>query len=91
MLMKPENKEQLAKILKYHVVSGNMSAKDIMGMTQLKTLDDDKTLNIHVMDSTTMVNDAKIIKPDIKCSNGTIHWIDTVLMPANSLSTNGQE
>jgi hypothetical protein len=28
-----------------------------------------------------MLNDAKVIKTDVVCSNGVIHWVDTVLMP----------
>ena len=80
-LMKPENKEKLAKILTYHVVSGNMDAKELMGKTELKSVEGGE-LHLKSEDGKLMVNDATVTKPDIKCSNGTIHWVDTVLMPS---------
>jgi uncharacterized surface protein with fasciclin (FAS1) repeats len=83
-LLKPENKDKLVKILTYHVVSGNYDAKELMGKTELKTVEGD-TLTLKTMDGKLMVGNDKsmgtVTKPDIKCSNGTIHWIDTVLMP----------
>jgi uncharacterized surface protein with fasciclin (FAS1) repeats len=79
-LLKPENKEQLAMILKYHVVSGEVSAADVMKMTSAKTLEGED-LTIKVDGSTVMVNNAKVIMTDIKTKNGVIHVIDTVLMP----------
>ena len=80
-LMQPDHQQELATILKYHVVPGNFSSKEIMGLTEIKTLDREKTLKIQALDERTLVNEARITKADIKCSNGTIHWIDTVLMP----------
>jgi uncharacterized surface protein with fasciclin (FAS1) repeats len=41
----------------------------------------DKDLDVKVSDGAVTVNDAKVIKTDIKASNGVIHAIDTVLMP----------
>ena len=79
-LLKPENKAELAKILKYHVVSGKVLAADVMKMTSAKTLDGDE-LKIKVDGSTVMVNNAKVIMTDIQTKNGVIHAIDTVLMP----------
>jgi uncharacterized surface protein with fasciclin (FAS1) repeats len=84
MLLKPENKEKLAKILTYHVVPGDNDSKAVMGMTSAKTAEGSE-LRIMTKDGKVMVGNDKgwatVIKPDIKCSNGTIHWIDTVLMP----------
>ena len=79
-LLKPENKEKLKAILLYHVVSGKVSAKQVMAMTSGKSVSG-KTLKIETMGDHVMVNDAKVIKTDIPATNGTIHWIDTVLMP----------
>ncbi len=85
-LLKPENKDKLIKILTFHVVSGDNDAKAVMGMTSAKTVEGD-TLTISTKDGKVMLGNDKamatVIKPDIKCTNGTIHWIDTVLMPAN--------
>ncbi|HVX84842.1 MAG TPA: fasciclin domain-containing protein [Phycisphaerae bacterium] len=84
MLLKPENKDKLVKILTYHVVAGDDDAKALMGMSSVKTVEGDE-LKITTKDGKVMVGNDKtmatVIKPDIKCTNGTIHWIDTVLMP----------
>ena len=81
MLLKPENKDKLKAILLYHVHPGaGIMAKDASTMS-LSTADGDKMLTIVVKDGTVMVNDAKVIKADIVCKNGVIHWIDKVLMP----------
>jgi uncharacterized surface protein with fasciclin (FAS1) repeats len=40
-----------------------------------------QTLAISVNDGTVMIDNAKVIKADILCSNGVIHVIDTVLLP----------
>jgi len=83
-LLKPENKEKLTKILTFHVVSGNNDAKAVMGMTSAKTVEGD-SFKIMTKDGKVMLGNDKawatVIKADIKCANGTIHWIDTVLMP----------
>jgi uncharacterized surface protein with fasciclin (FAS1) repeats len=91
-LLKPENKDQLKKILTYHVVAGKMSAKDIEkaikagnGTATLTTVEGGKL--------TAMKKDGKIVLTDEKGgtstvtianvyqSNGVIHVVDTVLMP----------
>ena len=73
------NKDDLKKILTYHVVSGKVMAKDIVSLDFLKTLQGEDVV-INTTDGV-MVNDAKVTKADIECSNGVIHVIDTVLMP----------
>ena len=78
-LLKPQNKAKLAAILTYHVVPGKTMAADVKTMT-CKSVSD-KDLDVKVSDGAVTVNDAKVIKTDIKASNGVIHTIDTVLMP----------
>ena len=78
-LLKPQNKAKLAAILTYHVVPGKTMAADVKTMT-CKSVSD-KDLDVKVSDGAVTVNDAKVIKTDIKASNGVIHAIDTVLMP----------
>ncbi|HEY1686919.1 MAG TPA: fasciclin domain-containing protein [Tepidisphaeraceae bacterium] len=79
-LMKPENKDKLRKILLFHVHQGDaISAADMKDM-KLSTMEG-KKLKIKVKDGEVWVDGAKVVKPDIMCSNGTIHWIDKVLMP----------
>ena len=79
-LLKPENKEKLAGILKYHVVAAKAMAKDVAGMSTAKTVNG-KDVKLKSADGKVMVNDATVVKADIEASNGVIHVIDTVLMP----------
>jgi uncharacterized surface protein with fasciclin (FAS1) repeats len=74
-----KDKDILTKILTYHVVLGKVMAEDVTGMKSVKTLQGGE-ISIDSMDGV-MINDAKVIKADIECSNGVIHVIDKVLMP----------
>jgi transforming growth factor-beta-induced protein len=81
MLLKPENKEQLIKVLKCHVVSGKLLAKDLKDGLTLTTLDGEK-LNVSLMgDGRFMVGDVHITTPDVMTSNGVIHIVDKVILP----------
>ncbi len=75
-----KDKEALKKILLYHVVSGNVMSTDVVKLTEVKTVEGFK-VKITVKDGNVMINDAKVIKADIKASNGVIHVIDTVILP----------
>jgi uncharacterized surface protein with fasciclin (FAS1) repeats len=79
-LLKPENKEKLVSILKYHVVAAKAMAKDVAGMSTAKTLNG-KELALKVTDGKVMVGNATVVKADIEASNGVIHVIDAVLLP----------
>jgi len=80
-LLKPENKEKLKSILLYHVVPGNVTAKQVMKLNgrTVKTLEG-RSIKISTMHGVT-VDDARVTKTDIHASNGVIHVIDTVLIP----------
>ncbi len=90
-LMKPESKDKLAAVLKYHVVSGNVKAADVVkmitdgkGTAMIKTLGG--TLKATMEGDKVMLTDAKggkstITATDIAASNGVVHTIDTVVMP----------
>lgn len=79
-LLKPENKEVLVKILTYHVVSGQVLSTDLKS-GPVKSLQGDP-IGVKVDPSTGVtVNEAKVIQPDIKASNGVIHVIDQVVLP----------
>src|SRR5208337_541948 len=79
-LLKPENKEKLKAILLYHVVSGDVTAAQVLKLSSAKTING-QDLKLTVNDGTVMVNDAKVVKADVLASNGVIHVIDTVLLP----------
>ncbi len=79
-LLKPENKETLVKILTYHVVSGAVDSKSIKS-GEVATVEGAK-VKVTVKKGRVKVDNARVIKADIKTSNGYIHAIDTVLIPA---------
>ena len=79
-LLKPENKQKLVSILTYHVVAGDVMAKDVVKLIEAKTLNG-KEVKIMVEGGKVMVDGANVTKADIKCSNGVIHVIDSVLLP----------
>lgn len=74
-----KDKAKLSKILTYHVVAGEVMAKDVKpGM--VTTVEGEK-LKITKSSSGVKVNNASVIKTDVISSNGVIHVIDTVLIP----------
>lgn len=79
-LLKPENKEKLVAILKYHVVSGKVTAADVVKLKEAETVQGSKA-KITVKDGKVKVDDANVTKTDIMCDNGVIHVIDAVIMP----------
>jgi transforming growth factor-beta-induced protein len=80
-LLKPENKDQLIKILTYHVVSGKVLAADVVKLDSAKTLNG-QSVDIKVTDGGVQVDAAQVIKTDILTSNGVIHVIDKVILPS---------
>lgn len=92
MLLKPENKAMLTKVLTYHVVAGRMDSKAIMkaikkgkGMARLKTVSGG-TLTATMSGDMLILRDEKggtsmVTIADVYQSNGVIHVVDTVLMP----------
>jgi uncharacterized surface protein with fasciclin (FAS1) repeats len=78
-LLKPENREQLASILKYHVVPGKVLAADVKTM-EAKTAQG-QSVKIKVSDAGVTVDGAKVVKTDLLAANGVIHVIDRVIMP----------
>jgi len=79
-LLLPENKQQLADILLYHVVNGKVMAADVTGLSSATTLLG-KDIAIMTDMGNVSINDAKVIITDIVTSNGVIHVIDSVLLP----------
>jgi uncharacterized surface protein with fasciclin (FAS1) repeats len=78
-LLKPENKDQLVAILKYHVIAGKVLAADVKTM-EVKTVEG-RNLKLVVSPQGVTVDNAKVIKTDVMAGNGVIHVIDTVLIP----------
>lgn len=92
-LLKPENKAMLTGVLTYHVVPGRMSAADLSqaieaggGSAKLTTVEGG-TLTATMSGNTITLTDEKggkstVTQGDVMQSNGVIHVVDTVLMPA---------
>jgi uncharacterized surface protein with fasciclin (FAS1) repeats len=79
-LLKPENKGQLQAILTYHVVAGEVMAKDAAMLSSAKTVNG-QSFRISKSGSGLMVDNANVVKADIMTSNGVIHVIDAVILP----------
>ncbi len=79
-LLKPENKAKLQSILTYHVVAGNVLAKDAAKLHSAQTVEG-QSITIKTTNGRVMVDNASVTKADIVTSNGVIHVIDSVLLP----------
>ncbi|MFZ9882257.1 MAG: fasciclin domain-containing protein [Phycisphaerales bacterium] len=90
MLLKPENKKQLAEILSYHVVPGVAAYSDaVVKMTEVPTVLG-STVAVKVAGDKVMLNGANVVAVDVEASNGVIHVIDTVLLPGARTAPTGQ-
>lgn len=91
-LLKPENKEMLQTILKYHVAAGKWSSKDVVaaikkgnGKYTFKTLSGGsltawmKGNEVYITDENG--NNSKVTITDVFQKNGVIHVVDTVVLP----------
>ncbi len=75
------DKEALTKVLTYHVVSGNVPASQVTGMSEATTVQG-SPIAITVVDGKVMLNGTTTVTAtDVAASNGVIHVIDAVLMP----------
>lgn len=82
-LLKPENVSKLQSILKYHVSPG---VKTLAGALTTGALDSlqGESLKVSFVDGKVVVGNASLVEADIECSNGVIHVIDRVLLPAEA-------
>ncbi|MBU3675142.1 MAG: fasciclin domain-containing protein [Solirubrobacteraceae bacterium] len=79
-LLEPANKDELTKVLTYHVVPGTYTSADLKDGQKLKTVEG-QDLTVSIKGGTVKVNDATVEKADIETSNGVVHIIDGVLVP----------
>jgi uncharacterized surface protein with fasciclin (FAS1) repeats len=80
MLLLPENKDKLVKILTYHVIPGKVTAAEVVSLKTAQTANG-SDVAIRVVGETVFINDSKVVAADIGASNGVIHAVDTVLLP----------
>ncbi|MGF1494808.1 MAG: fasciclin domain-containing protein [Microcoleaceae cyanobacterium] len=77
-LMQPENKDQLASLLKYHVVPGKVTSGDLKSGEV--TTAEGSAATVDVGSDAVMIEDAKVIDTDIEADNGVVHVVDKVIM-----------
>lgn len=81
-LLKPENRDKLVAILTYHVVPGKVTSSEVVKLDSAATVNG-ADLDISVDGNSVRINDAKVIMADIGASNGVIHVVDKVILPAS--------
>jgi len=80
-LLKPENRAKLTRILTYHVVPGRVMAADVVKLHSATAVSGD-TIAIATHGGGVTVDNAHLVKTDIVATNGVIHVIDAVILPA---------
>ena len=79
-LLEPENRDQLVAILTYHVVSGRVTAADVVKLDEATTVNG-QAIAINVIDGGVQIDNASVVTADVDASNGVIHVIDSVILP----------
>jgi uncharacterized surface protein with fasciclin (FAS1) repeats len=80
-LLKPENKDQLVKVLTYHVVPGAVTSDQLIGQRLNVATVQGQSLHIDATGGGVKVNKSNVTTADIVATNGVIHVIDRVLLP----------
>ena len=81
-LLEPGAKDKLVHILTYHVVAGKVMSSALAGQTMSPATVAGPELHIDATGAGVKVNDATVVTADVDCTNGVIHVIDHVLLPA---------
>ncbi len=76
------NPDQLREILLYHVVPGKVTSDQVITLSSATTAQG-SDIAIKIADGSVMINDALVTATDIETSNGVIHVVDTVILPAS--------
>jgi uncharacterized surface protein with fasciclin (FAS1) repeats len=87
-LLQPENQEVLQRVLSYHVLPEQVGSSEISG-GEIESLEGG--LVTEVTEEGVVVNNASVVTPDIEASNGVIHAVNRVLLPADLQSTLASE
>jgi uncharacterized surface protein with fasciclin (FAS1) repeats len=81
-LLKPENKDKLAAILKHHVTAGNYTKEFLKNFKKIGQADDTNA-KVEVIGDDVFVGGAKILA-SIKAGNGIVHVVDKVILPVSA-------
>jgi uncharacterized surface protein with fasciclin (FAS1) repeats len=86
VLLQPQNKVRLQDILLYHVINGKrLNTKDLLPLKTTLSCQGAPLVFRTTHSGAQLVEKSKIVHGDIRCQNGVIHEIDTVLMPPESV------
>ena len=78
-LFKTENRESLKSLLRNHIIAGKLVSNEMKEHDEVSSMNAED-LRIESR-AGLWINEARVVTPDLKASNGVIHAIDTVLMP----------
>lgn len=78
-LFKSENRESLRSLVRNHIIAGDLPTRDLKRHDEVRSMNGEE-LRIESR-AGLWANEAQVITPDLKASNGVLHGIDTVLMP----------
>ncbi|MEM7022050.1 MAG: fasciclin domain-containing protein [Pseudomonadota bacterium] len=80
-LFAPENRDQLAQVVRYHIVPARLTSSDLEGEISTPTTLEGRPLQIDGIGAEIEVDEVEIIVPDVEAANGIIQVIDGVLLP----------
>lgn len=87
-LLLEENRDQLVKILTYHVVPGKVMSTDLSDGMTAGTVEGSE-VTIGVTSNGVTVDDASVVQADVEASNGVVHVIDAVILPKEESDNSG--
>jgi uncharacterized surface protein with fasciclin (FAS1) repeats len=80
-LLLPSHHAELVAFVKYHLLEGQIGLPDLLQTNgQIPTMAGTKII-IRGIGDKAMINDANVLRSDSGASNGTVHWLDSVLLP----------
>ncbi|WP_414753112.1 fasciclin domain-containing protein [Anabaena sp. CCY 9910] len=90
-LQQPQNRELLVRILRYHVVPGQLTANQLSSGQLTTASDAPVNVRVDTANNQIAVNEARVVQANIQASNGVIHAINEVLIPPNLTGQQPQE
>jgi len=82
-VLNPDHIKTLDGVLTYHVVAGAVTSDQLHDGEVVPTLDGTETVTVHIAGAEVRINNARVLRANIKASNGVIHVIDNVLVPSD--------
>lgn len=80
-LLRPENKDQLSRLIAYHVIPGKFASNQLTS-GQVNTIEGSPaTVDVNDATQTITINNARVTQADIPASNGIVHIVDRVILP----------